>query len=868
MYKPSLFINIKTQNKPLNVGLVYRSPSNDANENKKLNNQLSFATKKLKNLVVFGDFNHPSIDWEYSFCNKSEEHIDSQFLFEIIKMNTNQLITSTTHHKPNCKPSLIDLILTKNPEAITAITHNPPIGKSFHDCITAKLNMSCSSKSLKVTSNDKILKPNFNKANFNEINKCFNAVEWETVLHNKDVNESWDIIKSHISKAQELFVPNKVIRNIKSKINPVSKDNDLHNLLKNKRHLFKVYKKYNSETAFHNYSVARNKVSMKIKLMKKTKENNIAKNIKQDPKAFYQYISSKIVKKEGVHELLNENGVLTNNDKEKCDIINKFFSSVFTKEDVKDLPNFTYDNKFLNPLNNCDITLHDMEKALLNLNPTKSPGPDHLHPKLLKSCALSLAKPLKFLFDKTLHEGNLPNDFKIAEVRPIFKKGDKSNPGNYRPVSLTSVVCKVFETFIKNALSNHLLNNDILSNVQYGFVSGRNTISQLLTTLNDWMFDLDNDRSVDAAYMDFRKAFDTVPHQRLIKKLQSYKIGGPILNWIISFLTNRSQFVKINNSVSDNLNVTSGVPQGSVLGPTLFIYFINDLPNVVKDNNVKIFADDTKVYKSINDTSDNICLQSAIDEMFLWTQNWLLKFNKDKCKILHLGRNNPHHKYSIGAENDKVILETTDLEKDLGVHIDPNLDFKSHIKTIVKKASFLSYKILKNFTFRDSNILVPLFKTLIRPILEYGNTVWYNGLRKCKDKIENVQRKLTKHIKGLRDTPYEDRLKIIKLPSMEYRQIRGDLIQVFKIAHNYYDPITTKSLFEFSDNQRLRGHNFKIIKQRANKSKYSHFFTNRIVNRWNKLPSSIVNASSINNFKNQLDAHYKNIMYSINIPDV
>ena len=152
--------------------------------------------------------------------------------------------------------------------------------------------------------------------------------------------------------------------------------------------------------------------------------------------------------------------------------------------------------------------------------------------------------------------------------------------------------------------------------------------------------------------------------------------------------------------------------------------------------------------------------------------------------------------------------------------------------------------------------------------MEYGNTVWYNGLRKCKDKIENVQRKLTKHIKGLRDTPYEDRLKIIKLPSMEYRQIRGDLIQVFKIAHNYYDPITTKSLFEFSDNQRLRGHNFKIIKQRANKSKYSHFFTNRIVNRWNKLPSSIVNASSINNFKNQLDAHYKNIMYSINIPDV
>ena len=382
------------------------------------------------------------------------------------------------------------------------------------------------------------------------------------------------------------------------------------------------------------------------------------------------------------------------------------------------------------------------------------------------------------------------------------------------------------------------------------------------------MFDLDNNVSVDAVYMDFRKAFDTVPHQRLIKKLQSYNIKGPILNWIISFLTNRTQFVKINNSVSENLSVTSGVPQGSVLGPTLFIYFINDLPNVVKNNKCKIFADDTKVYKGINNSEDKDCLQSAIDDMFLWTQNWLLKFNKEKCKILHLGRNNPKYKYSIGEEDDKIILETTDLEKDLGVHIDPNLDFKDHIKTIVKKASFLSYKILKNFTFRDSDILVPLFKTLIRPILEYGNTVWYNGLKKCKEKIENVQRKLTKHIKGLWDTPYERRLEKIKLPSMEYRQIRGDLIQVFKIAHNFYDPTTTKSLFEFSENKKLRGHNFKILKQRTNKSKYSHFFTNRIVNRWNKLPSNIVNATSINNFKNQLDAHYTNIMYKINIPEV
>ena len=165
-------------------------------------------------------------------------------------------------------------------------------------------------------------------------------------LKDMNVNEAWSFVKSNICKAQEMFVPNKIINNVKKRIRPVSMDTDLHNLLKNKRYLFKIYKKYRSQTALHNYNTARNKVSYKIKLMKKSKECDIARNIKSNPKAFYQYVSSKMVKKEGVYELLNEKGVLTNNDKEKCDIINKFFSSVFTNENTSDIPDF-----------NCDIDI-------------------------------------------------------------------------------------------------------------------------------------------------------------------------------------------------------------------------------------------------------------------------------------------------------------------------------------------------------------------------------------------------------------------------------------------------------------------------------------------------------------------------------
>ena len=476
-----------------------------------------------------------------------------------------------------------------------------------------------------------------------------------------------------------------------------------------------------------------------------------------------------------------------------------------------------------------------------------------------------MAKPIKLLFDKSLSEGEIPNDFKTAEVRPIFKKGNKNCAGNYRPVSLTSIICKIMESFIKKALYEHSINNNILSQQQYGFVSGRSTITQLLVTLNEWLYNLDNDIQTDAAYMDFRKAFDSVPHKRLISKLKAYKIDGQILNWIISFLSDRTQYVKINNDCSSKLNVTSGVPQGSVLGPTLFIYFINDLPNVVNDTPIKIFADDTKLYHGIQDENNVKKLQDSIDAMFEWTQKWLLQFNKEKCKILHLGNKNQKNEYFIGSDDQRITLAETDLEKDLGVYIDPNLDFKKHIKNTVKKASYSSYKILKNFTFKKSKILVPLFKTLVRPILEYGNVIWANGVKKYMTKIENVQRKYTKHIKGLSNLTYEERLQKINLPSLEYRQLRGDMIQVYKIAHNFYDKASVESLFNFSNNTRLRGHNLKIIKKCTNKSKYHRFFTNRVINQWNDLPSNIVNSKTINDFKNNFDKYNKDIHFKIDL---
>ena len=244
-----------------------------------------------------------------------------------------------------------------------------------------------------------------------------------------------------------------------------------------------------------------------------------------------------------------------------------------------------------------------MSKALKNLNHAKSPGPDEIHPRILKELANELTKPLTILFQKTIKDNKLPDKWKEAEVRPIFKRGGKSSSGNYRPVSLTSITCKIFEGFIRDVIYNHITQSHILSIDLYGFTKGQSCTTQLLVTLNEWLTGLDNDFPVDTVYLDLRKAFNTVPHKRLLTKMEGYGMRGSLLNWIKDFLSDRTQYVSVNGNCSNKVKVTSGVPQGSVLGPTLFIYYINDMPNEVKSH-MNIFADDTKVYSAIKDEED------------------------------------------------------------------------------------------------------------------------------------------------------------------------------------------------------------------------------------------------------------------------
>ena len=433
----------------------------------------------------------------------------------------------------------------------------------------------------------------------------------------------------------------------------------------------------------------------------------------------------------------------------------------------------------------------------------------------------------------------------MSDVTGIFKKGAKNLASNYRPVSLTCILCKVLESFVRDALLKYMEEHDFFSKCQHGFRRHRSCVTQLLEVMNDLSSLTEQKLDFDILYLDFAKAFDTVPHQRLLNKLKAYGIEGDLLNWISSFLSNRTQRVRVNKSFSEYKTVDSGIPQGSVLGPVLFTIYINDLPDVV-ESICKIFADDTKLYGAV---SNSDIIQKDLKALMEWSKLWLLSFNIPKCHVLHMGKNNPENKYYM-EESTELAITTS--EKDIGVTFTSEMNFNVHINNVVKKGNQMAGLIKRTFTYLDSDMFVKLYKSVVRPHLEYANVIWHPMLKGHQTMIENVQRRATKMVDSLKNLSYVDRLKQLNLPSIKYRQMRGDLIQTYKIIHNI-DNLDKDSFFRLNPSNNTRNSHLKLEKEFSKSSTRSNFLSNRIKNLWNGLPERVKAAEDLNTFKNLID---------------
>ena len=508
-------------------------------------------------------------------------------------------------------------------------------------------------------------------------------------------------------------------------------------------------------------------------------------------------------------------------------------------------------------LTDIKITADLVEKKLNKLNVTKSAGPDGFHPRILKELSSSIKTPLNIIFNKSIIDGRLPESWKDAHITPIYKKGSKISPGNYRPVSLTSVVGKIMESLIRDQLVEHMMTNNLFCDAQHGFVPGRSCMTQLLISLERWTELLDGGDPVDVIYLDFRKAFDTVPHRRLLKKLEAYGIKGRLLTWIKNFLSGRRQRVVVNGKLSTWAEILSGIPQGSVLGPILFVIFINDLPDDVTCT-AKIFADDTKLFHGISSPDDCLQLQGDLNRLVEWSQKWQMGFNETKCNVLHLGSTNQCYEYSMKNTSLEAITE----EKDLGVIIDRDLKFHRHVSKAVNKASRMLGLVRATFTCIDETTLPKLFTTMVRPHLEYGNVIWCPRFQRDRIEVEKIQRRATKLIPNLRSLPYKDRLVALGLPSLYYRRRRGDMLQVYKILKGI-DRLESNQFFTLADMSSTRGHSLKIVKHHSRTSLRQNVFSQRVINDWNGLPAHVVDSPTLNTFKSRLDKHWFRERYNL-----
>ena len=453
-------------------------------------------------------------------------------------------------------------------------------------------------------------------------------------------------------------------------------------------------------------------------------------------KRFWHYIKSLRRDNCGVSPLRDHEGKLCSAPSDKANILNKQYESVFTKENPNFVPSPS-GNPFPE-MDKIEISEEGVKKQLMNLNPHKASGPDGLPAYVLKECAQELAPYLTLIFRKSLQEGDVPEDWRRACVAAIFKKGDRHTAANYRPVSLTSLCCKIEEHSLTSNIRRHLAKHNILTNSQHGFRERRGCETQLLTLVHELASNMDKGSRTDLIILDFAKAFDKVPHERLLRKLSHYGIRGQTLSWIRAFLSNRSQRVVVDGVQSDSAPVISGVPQGTVLGPILFLLFINDLPNDLSSS-VRLFADDCIVYRKIRSRKDSELLQGDLDILTQWENTWGMEFHPKKCNVLSCTRARNPFIFNYTLKGHTLAYETS--SKYLGVDLAANLSWNTHIDRITKKANNMLGFLRRNLQTPNRQTKSNAFKTLVRPHVEYCSTVWNPHTQEQIGKIEAVQRR-------------------------------------------------------------------------------------------------------------------------------
>ncbi len=669
----------------------------------------------------------------------------------------------------------------------------------------------------------------------------------------RSVEENFNLIKKHLLAIQEANIPSKKISGnfsypwITDQLRRlIAQRKKMYNTLQARGQKPRETTRYIEFDKYVNESIQKGYLDY---------INNMFDNIDdraQNKKRFYRFCKAQRKDQFGVPPL-KSNGQVITDPKQKADLLNNHLSNAFTRENLDNIPN-KGDSPFPT-MPEINITPKGVAKLLTSLNTSKASGPDCISANLLKLLGDGIAPIIASFFQQTLNTGTLPSEFKNAYVSPIFKKGQRSDPGNYRPISLTCILCKTLEHIITKNLMTHLEDNNILSNFQHGFRANRSCETQLTLTVHDFAESLNQQKQVDAILLDFTKAFDRVAHQRLIHKLDYYGVRDKNLAWITSFLENRRQRVVLDGKHSEELDVLSGVPQGTVLGPVLFLCFINDIADKL-DSNIRLFADDALLYRVIENEADADQLQADLSSLEQWATEWQMEFNAKKCFVLHITNKRRISRTIYKLNNTS--LESTNNHQYLGVTLDDKLNWNAHVDTICAKASRTLNFVRRNLHNCPAHVKQEAFNTYVRPQVEYASSVWNPSTSRNIKAVERINRGGARFVKSdynKRSSPTQ-MMKSLKWNTLQERRKVNDLCQIHKISHKKfnvnYDHILQPFAASTRSHHRAYQNNFQ-----PKVEAYRNSFFPRIVPNWNRLPPDLAETEEPKQFRKDVTAHLK-----------
>lgn len=834
------WVTLELKDRKIVIGACYRPPSSDHSFVNNLHDVVNLISVRFPKspILLLGDFNYPSITWTVDGPVSGDRASEPQLFVDFCsEFHFTQMVTQPTRCTAHSANTL-DLVLTSSPDAVTSMSVLP--GISDHSLIHFSLTFPVS----RLKKHVKYIR-DYAKADYDSINAelSYFVDEFLEQFTNRSVEENWNHFKTKVLELTDKHIPMRAIKNNRAPWY----NKTLSKLANKKKRTFRAVKRTHQPERWRAYRRANFNY---IRAVREAKDfffkRTLPSMLRTNPRQFWRVMGGG--KEDDISISPVDGDTLPAS--QCCTAFNEFFSKSFSVSDCSFDANVS-DSEFCS-MSPIVIDPAGVSRVIDTLKLSSASGVDNINSKFLKNTKTYSSIILTKIFQQSLECGILPRDWKIGKVIPVHKSGCKQHINNFRPISLTCISCKILEHIISSQIAAHLDGHSFFHRSQHGFRKHYSCETQLACFTHSLHSILDRGAVVDCIFLDFSKAFDKVSHKLLLLKLSKLNLDTSVLAWLRCFLTNRFQFVTVNHFDSSLSPVLSGVPQGSVLGPLLFLIYINDLPSRVHSS-INLFADDCVIYREIRNANDSLALQSDLNAVSSWCSEWVMTLNINKCKVMHVSRTSaPSSTYTLQQHT----LDIVSSYKYLGVHISNNLSWDQHVTYVSNSANRLLGYLKRNFSSISSSLKLLLYKTLIRPKLEYAASIWDPHQEFLVTGVEAIQNRSARFIlSNYHRTASVSYMKsTLFLPNLSLRRkiLRLSLFhKIYFHAHLHNFLLSAPSYIS-----RRVDHRYKVAPFTCKTNAFYHSFFPHTVNEWNRLPETLVSIQDNKLFKAALLAHF------------